>query len=87
MLGGLVVAAVAFENANLVMIGLLSITLSAIGIIGDLIESIIKRVSGVKDSGHILPGHGGLLDRCDSILLTAPVLYYALYWGRAAMLK
>ena len=87
MLGGFVVAAIAFENANLVMIGLLSLILSIIGIIGDLIESLIKRVSGVKDSGQILPGHGGLLDRCDSILLTAPVLYYALYWGHTALLK
>jgi phosphatidate cytidylyltransferase len=58
----------------------------AVGIIGDLIESLIKRVSGVKDSGQILPGHGGLLDRCDSLLLTAPVLYYALFWGHAALL-
>jgi len=87
IVGGLVVASIAFENANLVMVGLLSLFLSAIGIIGDLIESLIKRVSGVKDSGQILPGHGGLLDRCDSILLTAPVLYYVLYWGHAALLK
>jgi phosphatidate cytidylyltransferase len=54
---------------------------------GDLIESLIKRVSGVKDSGQILPGHGGLLDRCDSLLLTAPALYYVLFWGHAALLK
>lgn len=87
MLGGLIVAAIVFEGANLVMIGLLSMILSAIGIIGDLIESLIKRVSGVKDSGQILPGHGGLLDRCDSLLLTAPALYYVLYWGHAALLK
>jgi phosphatidate cytidylyltransferase len=87
MLGGLVVAAIVFENANLAMVGLLSLTLSAIGILGDLIESLIKRVAGVKDSGQILPGHGGLLDRCDSILLTAPVLYYVLYWGHTALLK
>ena len=87
MLGGLVVSAIAFDNANLVMIGFLSLILSIIGIIGDLIESLIKRVSGVKDSGQILPGHGGLLDRCDSILLTAPALYYALYWGHIALLK
>jgi phosphatidate cytidylyltransferase len=87
LLGGLVVAAIAFENANLVAIGLLSIILSITGIVGDLIESLIKRVSGVKDSGQILPGHGGLLDRCDSILLTAPVLYYVLYWGHAVLLR
>jgi phosphatidate cytidylyltransferase len=87
MLGGLVVAAILFEGANFVMVALLSLVLSAIGIIGDLIESLIKRVSGVKDSGQILPGHGGLLDRCDSLLLTAPVLYYVLFWGQAALLK
>jgi phosphatidate cytidylyltransferase len=87
MLGGLVVAAIIFDNADLAMVGLMSFMLSAIGIFGDLIESLIKRVAGVKDSGQILPGHGGLLDRCDSILLTAPVLYYALYWGHAALLK
>jgi phosphatidate cytidylyltransferase len=69
------------------MVAILSLVLSAIGIIGDLIESLIKRVSGVKDSGQILPGHGGLLDRCDSLLLTGPALYYALLWGHAILLK
>jgi phosphatidate cytidylyltransferase len=87
LLGGLVVAAIAFENVNFAAIGLLSIILSIIGIVGDLIESLIKRVSGVKDSGQVLPGHGGLLDRCDSLLLTAPVLYYVLYWGEAVLLR
>jgi phosphatidate cytidylyltransferase len=87
MLGGLVAAAIILENANLFMVGGLGLILSAIGIIGDLIESVIKRVSGVKDSGSILPGHGGILDRCDSILLTSPVLYYVLYWGHALLFK
>ena len=84
--GGVVTSALLFQNGNLVLVGLLCLTLSIIGIIGDLIESLIKRISGVKDSGQLLPGHGGFLDRCDSIILTAPVLYYALYWGQGALL-
>ena len=86
-LGGLIAAAILFTGINLVTVVLLGLVLSAVGIIGDLLESLIKRVSGVKDSGQILPGHGGLLDRCDSLLLTAPVLYYVLFWGRAALLN
>ncbi|MEJ2690165.1 MAG: phosphatidate cytidylyltransferase [Deltaproteobacteria bacterium] len=53
---------------------LLSALLSLTGVLGDLIESIIKRSSGVKDSGTLLPGHGGLFDRLDAILLCVPVL-------------
>jgi phosphatidate cytidylyltransferase len=85
--GGVTVTAVMFQSPNLVLVGLLCLILSIIGIIGDLIESLIKRISGVKDSGQILPGHGGFLDRCDSIILTAPVMYYFLYWGHAALLN
>ena len=55
---------------------LLSIIASIIAQLGDLTASKIKRITGIKDYGYIMPGHGGILDRFDSILFTAPVVYY-----------
>ena len=52
------------------------IVMSIVGLLGDLAESLIKRDVEVKDSGFIMPGHGGILDRIDSLLFTVPVSYY-----------
>jgi phosphatidate cytidylyltransferase len=54
----------------------LGLIMGSLGIVGDLCESMLKRGAQVKDAGKLIPGHGGLLDRLDSMLFNAPVLYY-----------
>ncbi len=66
---------IVFPATSVVMLGLVGATVSALGIVGDLFESLLKRSAGVKDSSGLIPGHGGVLDRIDSWLFAAPVYY------------
>lgn len=61
----------------------LALVMSGVGVLGDLAESAMKRGANTKDAASILPGHGGLLDRLDSLLFNAPILYYfaRIYFG------
>jgi phosphatidate cytidylyltransferase len=68
------------EKPELWPIILLTIALNIAAQLGDLVESLIKRGAGVKDSGAILPGHGGMLDRIDALLFAAPVLWIYAVW-------
>jgi phosphatidate cytidylyltransferase len=54
---------------------MIALIVGVFGTIGDLIESKFKRIAEVKDSGKIMPGHGGVLDRLDSVIFVAPIVY------------
>jgi phosphatidate cytidylyltransferase len=60
--------------------GAIGLLLGVVGQVGDLSESFLKRSAGAKDAGSLIPGHGGLLDRLDSLLFNVPALYYWLYF-------
>jgi len=87
-IGGMLIAALAMvallyfspvaTEKNYLQIALVSCTVSILATLGDLFESKLKRTANVKDSGGILPGHGGILDRIDAMLFAAPIVFVAL---------
>jgi phosphatidate cytidylyltransferase len=76
VLGALAVWAAGLPGVPAWHAGLLGFVVAILGMLGDLLESLLKRWAGVKDSGRLFPGHGGMLDRLDSLLFGAPILYY-----------
>jgi len=81
-LGALAVRELGLSDLPLAHTVVLGVGVAAMGIVGDLDESLLKRWAGVKDSGTLFPGHGGMLDRLDSLLFGAPVLYYYFLYVR-----
>ena len=81
VLAALLLAALFPVKAGFLSIAVLAVVLSVAGMVGDLLESVIKRGTGTKDSGALLGGHGGILDRVDSLILAGPVLYYILLYS------
>jgi phosphatidate cytidylyltransferase len=81
LLGAILFAFMLLPDVNWPFLVLSAIFLGGVGIAGDLTESIVKRGTGSKDSGTCLAGHGGILDRVDSLLFAAPVLYYLIIFS------
>jgi phosphatidate cytidylyltransferase len=72
-----------FPGLSLESAAVVGLLLGVVGQAGDLLESAIKRSVGTKDTGRLIPGHGGMLDRVDSLLVTTPVLFYYATYARS----
>lgn len=77
-IAGLIFGFFFLKSEGMIFIGIVALSIGIFGQLGDLAESLIKRGAGVKDSGTIFPGHGGILDRTDSLLISVSVIYIAL---------
>lgn len=69
-------------EVNLAHVLPLAVFAGALGQLGDLVESLLKRSTGIKDSGSVVPGHGGVLDRIDALLVVSPLVYLYVLWLR-----
>lgn len=67
-------------NGSVISYGVICAAGALLSMVGDLAASAIKRQTGIKDYGKLIPGHGGILDRFDSVIFTAPVIYYLVVW-------
>ena len=80
--GGMIFSVIAgltiayFTGGDLFKYGIYGVVISTFGTLGDLVESMLKRSLKIKDSGTILPGHGGLLDRFDAVIFVIPIIYF-----------
>ncbi len=84
-LGGAIAAALLVRYVTALELSLghtvaLGVITAVMGMLGDLVESMVKRSSGVKDSSHLIPGHGGVLDRFDAVMFAAPAVSVYLRW-------
>jgi phosphatidate cytidylyltransferase len=78
--GGVIFGATIFQQVPWYKFAVFCLVCGAVGQSGDLLMSLVKRVAHVKDSGSIMPGHGGILDRLDGIFIACPLVYaFALY--------